>query len=396
MTKAAAVDVPVDVLSELADHCVANFKYQQLAIVLEHWHLTTFSLSCSQDKFMDYCKTRQESEEIGYWSEERIRKSMRSKVLQTVMMKVALLHEEGKTNIQVLDLRNYPIGLSYLQKMILHVKGLSPLKIIVDLSLTEQDAKHAQHFDLPRNLSIVIRNLYFYLEMEAVLSHEDLVNYLQYLWTCFDLTQLESVQLSTIDLRRVFSDHGEVTIFQKLEKLLSSSEKLSNIDLSYNAININGDDGRSLRVLHKFLSAFPRLKRLDLSGNRMQNYLGALIKNNQELEYLNIGGTQLRQIDVSFLSTLKNLRHLDLSSNNLSNKLNVLKSALSSLKCLQILEMESCQLSDDCFLEIQPYLRKLPCLEALNVQFNNLRSASIQLTCIVFKNDDVEDWDSDD
>ena len=398
MTSLAVNEVPIDVLKDISDHCIEHFKYQQLSLVLEKWYLPSFHLSSSSDNKLNYCNLIKQQEDVNLWDQQRHRRQLKNKTVQTFFKKFSQILMEGSTRINTIDLRNYPLNIKFLEDTIRELStSKSPLKIIIDLSLTEHDIDSRRIVNNTGTLTITVRNLFFYLETDTCLCHETLVEYLRTLFESpvYDFTSLESVQLSTIDLRRVLATRGELQILDDLKQLLSTSRSLRTIDLSYNAININGDDGRSLRVLHNFLSSFPKLKRLDLSGNRLQNYLAALLKDNLQLEYLNIGGSQLRQIDVSFLSSLTSLKHLDLSNNNLSNKLNVLKSALSCLQSLEILEMESCGLSPDCYYEVQPYLRKLTSLRAINLQYNNLSRTKINLNCISYTKDDYEDDDDE-
>merc|ERR1712126_186833 len=196
----------------------------------------------------------------------------------------------------------------------------------------------------------------------------------------YNISQLEGLQLSRLNLRETFMKGGaRASMF--LEGISNIfSENLVILDLSYNAININGDE-KATDILREFFASLSHLKRLDLSGNRLTNNLGAILQKNTKLEYLNLSGTQLRQIDVSFLASLSNLQHLDVSSNKLSNKLNVLKSVFNALSNLKVLEMEDCNLNQDCILELNPYLKSLSKLEILNVNYNFFHSSILTLSC---------------
>jgi len=216
----------------------------------------------------------------------------------------------------------------------------------------------------------------------------------------YNFEHVEGIQLSRLDLRSTFigGKARAVQFFDGLKSIIDP-EKIKKIDLSSNAINVNGDD-QATEILADFLSSFPNLRKLDLRGNRLTNKVGCILRKCENLEYLNLSGTQMRQIDVSFLSTLQKLTHLDISSNCLGNKLNVLKTTFKALKQLKILEMEDCQLSQDSVNELQPYLRSMPNLQLLNLISNNFHSIKVDCSVIERKAkgnfSDMDDSDDND
>ena len=132
---------------------------------------------------------------------------------------------------------------------------------------------------------------------------------------------IQGIQLSRLDLRSAFNGGKAraVQFFDGLKRVINP-EKIKKIDLSSNAINVNGDD-QATEILANFLSSFPCLRKVDLRGNRLTNKVGCILKNCENLEYLNLSGCQMRQIDVSFLSSLQKLTHLDISNNYLGTEM---------------------------------------------------------------------------
>ena len=124
------------------------------------------------------------------------------------------------------------------------------------------------------------------------------------------------------------------------------------------------------------------LRRLDLSGNRLTNKLSVILSATIELQYLNLTGTQLRQVDISYLARLKKLNQLDLSSNNLANKLNILKNVFIALEELEILEMVDCNLNQTHIDDLIPCLERMKKLKVINLKGND-GIESVQLNCNV-------------
>ena len=139
--------------------------------------------------------------------------------------------------------------------------------------------------------------------------------------------------MSRLDLRSAFNGGKAraVQFFDGLKRVINP-EKIKKIDLSSNAINVNGDD-QATEILASFLSSFPCLRKVDLRGNRLTNKVGCILKNCENLEYLNLSGCQMRQIDVSFLSSLQKLTHLDISNNYLGTEMKTGFFRMKKLTC---------------------------------------------------------------
>jgi len=395
LTKAACKVVPKDIVVELAEECVRKCRYQQLSVILDDWHLPVFRMvSRNVGDSLDFCREMEAKADSSLMDEIRKLENLKSKLVITVLQKVIRLFKVGRTKIQVLDITNYPVPLELIVGLlgeefkVIDLEREDSLKIVVDLQLSENSFLVNNSNLYHNNISIQVRNVYFsifnFMMLRAYLENQ-YMDILQQLTSSkvYNISQLEGLQLSRLNLRETFMKGGaRASMF--LEGISNIfSENLVILDLSYNAININGDE-KATDILREFFASLSHLKRLDLSGNRLTNNLGAILQKNTKLEYLNLSGTQLRQIDVSFLASLSNLQHLDVSSNKLSNKLNVLKSVFNALSNLKVLEMEDCNLNQDCILELNPYLKSLSKLEILNVNYNFFHSSILILSCKIY------------
>ena len=349
---------------------------------------------------LDYCKEMEAKADSSLMDQIRKLENLKSKLVITVLQKVKGLHEENRTKIKVLDITNYPIPIELIVGLmgdlgeefnVIELEREDSLKIIVDLQLSENSFLINNSSLYHNNISIQVRNVYFsifnyvmftaskgYLENQYM----DILHQLSSS-KMYDISQLEGLQISRLNLRETFLKGGARAsmFFEGISNLFG--ENLISLDLSYNAININGDENAKV-ILKELFGSLPNLKRLDFSGNRLTNNLGAILQKSTKLEYLNLCGAQLRQIDVSFLATLTTLQHLDVSSNKLSNKLNVLKSVLSSLNDLIVLEMEDCNFTYDCILELNPYLKRLSKLEVINLNHNYFINSALTLNCKIY------------
>ena len=396
MIRQAREIVPREILSELVETCVKNGRYRQLTALVETWPEPSFKIAPrSVGDHLDYLREQQARADIDVASERNEKLKKKFNILASVLQKVFKLFNENKTKITTIDVTYYPLSLEFF--MFLQREWLTdPAKrttliVNADLMITEnclvEDFLEKSSFNIHQNIVIRPRNIYFEL-VQCTRNYSEHL-YSEFLYKIsihqnFSVDGLEGLQLSNMNLRQCFSGKGENAelFFQGLKNIIFASN-LTKLDLKYNGINLNGDENGT-KILGSFLSSFPNLRRLSLCGNRLTNKLGAILKTNTDLEYLNVGGCQLRQIDVSFLSTLTRLRHLDISSTQLANKLNVLKTVLSYLVRLTILEMEDCGLTDECIRDLRPHLRSLNSLKALNLYFNKIYY--LELDCVVLMN----------
>jgi len=412
--------VPREVLTELAEVCMEDLKYNQINLLLQSWPYPTFKVKSKQfSESVNFCEALSDDHVINrYQHVEQIR------FLISILKKILKHRNSEGINIINLDITNCPVDARVLfnsansespeeSEEICILPGEAQvsksLNIITDFHLNEQSpltsAQRKRIEEVYKNVKIQIRHLYIeildtsFIERIACncLYHENLL--LSHLLLMkdsnsspYNFNHVEGIQLSRLDLRSAFNGGKAraVQFFDGLKRVINP-EKIKKIDLSSNAINVNGDD-QATEILANFLSSFPCLRKLDLRGNRLTNKVGCILKKSENLEYLNLSGCQMRQIDVSFLSSLQKLTHLDISNNYLGNKLNALKTIFKALKKLKILEMEDCQLSQDGINELQPYLRSLPNLQLLNLISNNYDSIIVNCTVI----DKKSDWNFSD
>ena len=410
MIKQARESVPREVLNDFVECCVEHGRYRQLTALVETWPEQTFRISPRwvSDHF-NFIREQKAVTNIEIANERNEKLKKRFKIVISVLQKVLRQYKENKANITTLDLTHHPLSLELfmcLQKEWLEAEPTTrKLTLIADLIITEnclvEDFLEKSSFDIHQNIVIKPRNVYFEFVQNTRIYSE--LFYSEFLHRMsissnFSLDSLEGVQLSTMNLRESFAGRGAKAglFFDGLKEIVPVAN-LTKLDLSYNGINLNGDENAT-EILGSFLSHFSNLRRLSLNGNRLTNKLGAILKTSTKLEYLNVGACQLRQIDVSFLATLTSLSHLDISSTQLANKLNVLKTVLMALEDLTILEMEDCGLNDECIRYLRPQLRSMmKSLKALNLYFNKIYY--LELDCAVLLNgrtlyddDDFDDW----
>ena len=296
-------------------------------------------------------------------------------------------------NLETLDVTGFPLVFSRLMDII---RGFaetsnmlrdkrSTIRLWVDLYLTDKECWQLnRERQLPLcGVKVSVRHVYF-----TIVSHTSTflwqteylacLTKLKKVWHhIFDFSSTSGLELARLDIRSFFAESATIeernagTRF--LLDLANTFDQVNTLDLSYNAINLNGSPS-TCDIIGEFLSHLggkPKgLVRLDLSGNRLTNHLSALLKHTPNLRYLNLTGTQLRTIDISFLSQMRSLRHLDLSCCSLQNKLNALLGIFGFLTEMRILEMVDCNLEQTHLDELMPGLRRLEKLELLNISYN--------------------------
>ena len=296
-------------------------------------------------------------------------------------------------NLETLDVTGFPLVFSRLMDII---RGFaetsnmlrdkrSTIRLRVDLYLTDKECWQLnRERQLPLcGVKVSVRHVYF-----TIVSHTSTflwqteylacLTKLKKVWHhIFDFSSTSGLELARLDIRSFFAESATIEERNAGTRFLldvaNTFDQVNTLDLSYNAINLNGSPS-TCDIIGEFLSHLggkPKgLVRLDLSGNRLTNHLSALLKHTPNLRYLNLTGTQLRTIDISFLSQMRSLRHLDLSCCSLQNKLNALLGIFGFLTEMRILEMVDCNLEQTHLDELMPGLRRLEKLELLNISYN--------------------------
>ena len=365
LTEAAVLSVPVSLLSELLCLCVKRSRLQQLSLLVQSWPHPVLRLASREEGGYDY------GEEVGRNVDQR-KEMIRRKsqvVITAINRTIATGEREGEAmpSVSTLDITNLPMTFLFLSRTSSSMNRCSPLRVISDV-VVDDDAGSLQDM----KFSLQVRHLYFTCYNCQGMSSKKLFQLLLRLKSCqnIHLNLVEGLQISRLDLRATFSEHSSGCQASELFTFLSREfPNVSSLDLSYNAINLNGDE-RATSIVQTFLASLTKLTRLDIGGNRLTNKIPQILGTSSKLQYLNLTGTQLRQLDVSYLATLSGINHLDLSSNKLRNKLNVLRGMLEKLLSLQILEMIDCDLDDDCIEEIIPAFKLLENLKIVNLTKN--------------------------
>ena len=361
MSSAGVCSLPQALATALLSDCVRSHRSSQLAVITLSWPLAVFRLVPGQEgAAYDYL------EEISVGVDQRgLDMKMKSELVITAVKKI-LLSRQG-SNINILDITNFPMTLHFLIRTSASMRSRRQVRVISDLVVDDQNILLGLPSSL--NFSLQIRHLQVACYDHHGVSSSKLCQALHQLRACpdIDLSSLEGLQIARLDLRAAFGDEKHSSeLFDFISEQLPT---FSSLDLSYNAINLNGDN-RATSILENFFSKLPKLKRLNIGGNRLTNKVPDILRG-RDLQYLNLTGTQLRQLDVSFLASFSALNHLDLSNNKLRNKLNVLQGLLERLKLLEILEMIDCELDDECLEEIIQSVKALSKLRVVNVS-NNL------------------------
>ena len=394
-----AKTVPATILRDLVRAAVHQGRYGSLASLVESWPHKVFKLEKLSLPYLVSLPDNLDTED----RKSLIKKS--SKLEITLVNKVVHLVKSGKTCITVLDISGYPLDsdflVSTLESFQTTTSSSSPiLTLVLDLYLTDKVCLKLNTAGIPvsEGLRVVVRNVYFSITQNISYWEEEYIktlDKLQHDWAdVFDVSNVSGLELSMLDIRSFFAQRsGRGDFFYILSDIF---KQLKVLDLSYNAINLNGCE-IATRILRDFLSRASCLERLDLSGNRLTNNVPALFSNTLNLRYLNLSGTQLRQVDLSYLARLNLLEQLDISSNNLGNKLNILKNIFTALEELEILEMVDCKLSQAHIDDLIPYLEKTIKLKMVNLMENE-GIKSVKLKCQVmfdppYEEEEIEDYD---
>ena len=361
LSSGGATCLPAGLSSDLVSDCVQSSRSSQLAVIIQSWPHPVLRLSSSQaGAAYDYL------EEISLDVDQRkLELKMKSELAITALNKT--MQNQHGSHISVLDITNFPMTFHFLIRTSASMRSRRKIRVISDLVVDEQNI----FLPLPSalNFTLQIRHLYVACYDSHGVSSRKLCHFLHQLRACpdIDLSSLEGLQISRLDLRAAFGVEKHSS--ELFDFLSEEFPNISSLDLSYNAINLNGDD-LATSILQNLFSKLVRLKRLNIGGNRLTNKLPDILRG-RDLHYLNLTGSQLRQLDVSFLAAFPGLNHLDLSNNKLRNKLNVLQGLLVRLKLLEILEMIDCELDDECLEEIIHTVNPLAKLRIINVT-NNL------------------------
>lgn len=401
---AASVSVPKSLMYPLATAAVKDARCASLAQLMERWHeprLVLGDLHRDRINIMDLINVEVEN-----------RKQLVATGKELVQTLLARLVRQAKAGnappVRVLDIGGFPLTWDFLVNVLtefseIKSSNLRPqLTIVLDLYLTDQDCRNLNRMGHLKEglVKVKVRHIYF-----SVLTYGsglfwqeeylESLNKLRSDWShIFDLSCVVGLELSRVDMRSFFE--GKATVCNRnsaIHFFMIVNNYFSNItalDLSYNALNLNGSI-TTTQVLRNFIKNLSKLKRLDISGNRLTNNLSVLLADLANLQYLNVSGTQLRASDISYLARFTNLEHLDISNCSLYNKLNVLHGVFRALTNLAILEMVDCYLQQIHFDELAPILRKMKTLQLLNINGNRVNAEYLSCKVLCDPYEDVLD-----
>lgn len=164
--------------------------------------------------------------------------------------------------------------------------------------------------------------------------------------------------------------------FVEIASALKGLVCLESLDLSCNSIFFHQHE-EACKAAAEVFAAMPKLKRLDLSNNRIKTRLRRLLEAVvQPLTSLRLAGCGLTVTDLLYLSHSHHssyLEALDLSENNLKLCERQIRGILSATQsCLQLLELEHCSLNDQMVQSLTYHFSGLRSLKYLNVAENQL------------------------
>jgi len=371
--------VPTIILRLLAKESIQRSNLTVFSNIVEIWPDRLLDVPDIQEPFESSELYR--SEDVSLYKKERIALNHG--------ISMSLLHAVRRSRlysiVEFVDLSGYPISCELLFDF---TRGCSEsevflklLTIRADFYLTSdflKDCFRIYRSSRTSKVRIVVRNIY-----TSMNYNDSRCNWEQQYLNCLkiflsdsefiDLTYVEGIELSRLGLRSLFATQEPPSFFSHL---LVCYRNLEAIDLSYNAINLNGDMS-SCTILKNFLDSYPKLERLSLSGNRLRNNVSILLENVVSLVYLNLSGTHMRVNDISFLAKLVKLEHLDLSENFLRNKINALTTAFKALDNVAVLELEDCGLTEVQLGDLLPVLKQMPALQLLNLKANDIPSVEV-------------------
>ena len=157
-----------------------------------------------------------------------------------------------------------------------------------------------------------------------------------------------------------------------LAPAITRLKALTGLDLSCNNMSFIYDHTRA-ELLGETLASLPKLRRLDLSNNRIKNKLSAVLTRiEQTLTHLELSACGLSDLDLQYLTRSNHVRHLqglDISENNLGKHFEHFCELLQAAgKNLIVLETEDCCLDQTHFT----HLSHITCKNLFCLRFWNL------------------------
>lgn len=162
--------------------------------------------------------------------------------------------------------------------------------------------------------------------------------------------------------------------------IITNCVNLTGLDISKNNIQLHEGASQSsdaVSSLHNTIVNLPKLRRLNLSNNRLSGSLSTLLGTSLPLEYLNLNACVLRPTDFPHLPV--SLIHLDLSENNILP----LPLHLNKMNQLSILELEACKMSIQEIPSVGNFLRSLPKLSLINLAFTDFNESLDELLMLI-------------
>ena len=122
----------------MAATCVERSRYQQLAVLVEDWPMSAFSLG--DEDGLDFVQENVARADLQVAEARDGRMKMQLKMVVSVLQKALKLYNEGRTRISILDITYFPLLLEMLVSFVVDMaqqeNGLQ-LTIVADLVVTD-------------------------------------------------------------------------------------------------------------------------------------------------------------------------------------------------------------------------------------------------------------------
>ena len=227
--------------------------------------------------------------------------------------------------------------------------------------------------------------------LSNIIKFNDLIldSYEKFPYNCNYIINVKNLAES-FENEKINSKRLEIA-FEKIEQVLNREKKFLdelNQKLEEFHMKIRGTEEKlilkNMNLNDEFLNSlseieFINFKKIDLSGNKIQNIKSLKKMNLNELEILNISNNQLMDIEVFKDMNLNNLKELYLQRNKINNIKVFLETSLPQIKSIRI---ENNNLNKEIpeIKEIQKKVNRAINVEVLNFrEFNNNYKCNISL-----------------
>jgi hypothetical protein len=213
--------------------------------------------------------------------------------------------------------------------------------------------------------------------VEVTGALDTLINLARILMKKTKLKVLEFISLSKLGNKKAKS----------LAQIMNSNSKVERLVLK--EIDLQEEDAEYLGAILKQYSS--NLKYFEISlvffNSRVEEFLKGL-QANDSIEELILNKINLNDLEFKFLvsaiSTNQSLLRLDVSNNPIKSGVSVFSEFIDNFNSLTSLQMNNCDIDDECFLQLVEGIKKSKSLKLLELNNNNLTEHSAETVKIFF------------